>query len=148
MTRAMFVTVAGRHAKIDTKLYEKKLVQFEDVSQNAWYSPYAAWATENNIVKGYSETVFGVDDPITVEQAAVILARYAAYAGYDTTTADNGKLNGTTVSDWAKDAMNWAIRNNICTEELAKKPQNHSTREMVAQMLYRFDLWSKSAPKK
>ncbi|MFA9423929.1 MAG: S-layer homology domain-containing protein, partial [Sedimentibacter sp.] len=74
MTRAMFVTVLGRLAKIDTSLYEGSC--FKDVLTGKWYSPYIEWAVEHEIVTGYNDELFGTDDFITREQMTVIIARY------------------------------------------------------------------------
>ena len=58
---------------------------------------------------GYDDTdKFGPDDPLTREQMATILWRIAAPE-----TATEGDLDrftdGTTVSDWATEAVAWAV---------------------------------------
>ena len=58
---------------------------FSDVASGRYYSTAVAWAAKNGIVDGYSSTVFGVNDPVTREQFATILYRYAKYMGYSTT---------------------------------------------------------------
>lgn len=62
MTRAMFVTVLGRLANVDTVAYTAEL-SFEDVVPGEWYTPYVAWAAENGIVNGYNAAEFGVNEP-------------------------------------------------------------------------------------
>ncbi|NLC67238.1 MAG: S-layer homology domain-containing protein [Clostridiaceae bacterium] len=82
MTRAMFVTVIGR-------LYERSYGEitpsanptFNDCDYSAWYGKYVDWAAENNIIKGYGNGLFGPDDPVTREQMAVILHRFASFLG-------------------------------------------------------------------
>ena len=55
--------------------------QFTDVSGNASYSDAVAWAAGAGIMRGYGGGLFGPDDPVTREQLATILLRYAIYAG-------------------------------------------------------------------
>lgn len=75
MTRGMFVTVLGRMADINEEDYRKGV--FEDVPEAAYFSPYASWAYQNGIIKGTSANTFSPNAPVTREQAAVILARFA-----------------------------------------------------------------------
>ncbi len=139
MTRAMFVTVLGRlHGIIEDYTMQ---VSFKDVVPGEWYAPYVAWAARNGIVNGYSETQFGVNDEITVEQATVILARYAAFNSIDTTVDYNlaaDYADAATVASWATDAMTWAVAEGIYVPETALVPQTPASRALVATMLYNF----------
>lgn len=142
MNRAMFVTVIGRLAEMDTAIYLGE-TRFCDVLENQWYTPYVAWASEYGIVNGYNETTFGISDDITVEQAVVMIMRYAEYTGYDT-YAYGGLYNysdASAVSSWAEDAMIWAINNGIYICESELNPQDKASRELVAEMLYYFSEW-------
>ena len=58
---------------------------FADVASQMYYAPAVAWAEENGIVTGISESEFAPDRAITREELAAILYRYAAYKGYDVT---------------------------------------------------------------
>ena len=49
---------------------------FADVAEGAWYADAISWAAGEGIVSGYGDT-FGPNDPITREQLAAILYRYA-----------------------------------------------------------------------
>lgn len=137
MTRAMFVTVLGRLAGVDTSLYET--VDFDDVVEGEWYAPYVAWAAENEIVIGYGNGCFGVDDEVTIEQAAVIIARYAEFAGLDVTAEafENEYVDAKLVSDWALSQMMWADINGIYSgNDGLLNPQQKAPRSLAAQMLY------------
>ena len=139
MTRAMFVTVLGRLAAVQTEYFTAP--RFTDVPLGEWYSPYVDWASGAGIVKGYNEKIFGLNDEITVEQAVVILARYAQYAARYTAakSALTGYRDLASVSDWAADAMAWAVESGIYTGEGgALRPQDKASRALVAQMLYGF----------
>ena len=51
---------------------------------DSWYKAAVKWAMENEIVSGYGNGNFGPKDPVTREQLANILWRYAKYKGMDT----------------------------------------------------------------
>ena len=139
MTRAMFVTVLGRLAGIDTASYTG--VRFEDAAAGEWYAPYVEWAAENGIVLGYGNGTFGIDDKITIEQAAVILARYAKHTDEykDSSIALDNYSDDDTVSDWALEAMKWAVANEVYTGDAGKlNPQEPASRALVAAMIYSY----------
>ncbi len=77
MTRCMFVTVLGRMANVDDSQYTSS--PFTDLTDGAYYVGYVAWAAENGIVKGTTDTTFEPDAPVTREQAAALIARYLDY---------------------------------------------------------------------
>jgi len=137
MTRGMFVTVLGRLAGVDALYYAG--TSFDDVVAGEWYAPYVEWAAEAGIVLGYGDGKFGVNDQITVEQAVVILARYAEYAGiYETADLSLEMFaDAASVSEWALEAMTWAVENGIYTGEYGiLAPQALAPRALIAEMLY------------
>ena len=139
MTRAMFVTVLGRLANVNADMYST--VSFDDVEAGSWYAPYVQWACDAGIVNGYGDGKFGVNDPVTVEQAAVLLARFAAYSGIQTVnyTALSGFTDAATVSDWAVAPMQFVVGNGIYTGAAnALEPQSPAKRSLLAEMLYAY----------
>ena len=139
MTRAMFVTVLGRLANVNADMYNT--VSFDDVEAGSWYAPYVQWACDAGIVNGYGDGKFGVNDPVTVEQAAVLLARFAAYSGIQTVnyTALSGFNDAATVSDWAVAPMQFVVGNGIYTGAAnALEPQSPAKRSLLAEMLYAY----------
>ena len=52
-------------------------VDFPDVAPGAYYADAAVWAAANGIVTGYADGTFRPNDPITRQQMAAILWRYA-----------------------------------------------------------------------
>ena len=138
-TRGMIVTILYR-------LEETPAVSdgsvFMDVEANQWYSDAIAWAAANNIVGGYGNGLFGPDDPITREQLAAILYRYAQYKGYDTNaSADLSKYTDLEqLSEWAQEAVAWANGEGIIngTSVATLVPKGSATRAQVAAMLMRF----------
>ncbi len=114
---------------------------FSDVASGRYYSTAVAWAAKNGIVDGYSSTVFGVNDPVTREQFATILYRYAKYMGYSTTGSSlTGYYDANSVSSWARDAMGWAVKNGIVTGSGNSRlnPTGTASRAEVAQMFMSF----------
>lgn len=114
---------------------------FSDVASGRYYSTAVAWAAKNGIVDGYSSTVFGVNDPVTREQFATILYRYAKYMGYSTVGSSlTGYYDANSVSSWARDAMGWAVKNGIITGSGNSRlnPTGTASRAEVAQMFMSF----------
>ena len=117
---------------------------FADVAPEAWYTAAVDWAAENGIVTGYDETAFGPQDPITREQLAAILYRYAQYRGFDLSAHTKGNLQGYAdaehVSGYAVTAMDWAVGEKLITgvkgDTLA--PNGVAVRAQAATVLMRF----------
>lgn len=84
MTRGMFVTVLGRYAGIDPDDYEDWYLPelYRDVNADAYYAPYINWATRHGITSGTGSRTFSPDAPITREQMATFLLRFANCYGY------------------------------------------------------------------
>ncbi|HHW30638.1 MAG TPA: S-layer homology domain-containing protein, partial [Clostridiaceae bacterium] len=80
ITRAEFTKILAGIAGIDPASYRTSA--FQDMDENAWYAPYVAWATENGIVKGYGNGLFGPDDYISREQIALMISRFASVQNY------------------------------------------------------------------
>lgn len=115
---------------------------FTDVAEGRWYTDAVIWAADQEIVNGYGGA-FQPDGDITREQLAAMLYRYAAYKQLDVTASDdalNAFADGGTVSDWAADAMAWAVEEGILTGKNGGllDPQGNATRAEVAVILMRF----------
>ena len=145
MTRAMFVTVLGRLAGVDTTKYTT--VSFTDVDPvgGSWYAPYVEWAASNGIVNGVGDGSFNVNGEITVEQACTILARYAnnEKAPKSTQLTLNMYSDTLAIHDWGKDGLAWAVENGIYLGTLAEKselnPRDAASRALVAEMFYMYN---------
>lgn len=145
MNRAMFVTVLGRMAGVNADSY--KNTQFTDVVSGSYYEGYVVWAAQNGIVKGTSDTTFSPNEPVTREQMAVFLYRYAQYLGMDVSSkgADLSSFaDASSVSSWALDAVKWAVANGIINgTDKGLEPAATANRAQVAQIIYRFDSLAK-----
>lgn len=142
-TRAMIVTILWR---LEGKPVVNYLMQFDDVAADMWYTEAIRWAASEGIVEGYGNN-FGPNDPITREQMAAIMWRYAKYRGYDVGVGENTNIlsydDAFDVSDWAIPAMQWAcgagLINGIETGKAVNlAPNGNTTRAQAAAILYRF----------
>ena len=97
-----------------------------------------------DVMAGTSATTFSPNDPITREQIATILYRYAKYIGLvaqdSATSADMSVFNdGDKVSSWAQEAMAWAVEVGLFKgdDTGSLNPQGNATRAEVATLLER-----------
>ncbi|MBO7668459.1 MAG: S-layer homology domain-containing protein, partial [Firmicutes bacterium] len=139
-TRGMIVTILHR---MEGEPAPGGECPFDDVKANSYYEKAIAWAAENKIVTGYSDTKFGPDDNITREQMAAILYRYAQTKG---SSIDEGWsfpsefTDVASISDYAVDAMKWCVKNEIIGGVGGGKlsPNTSATRAQVAAILHRY----------
>ena len=133
-TRAMLVTILYRAAGQPETTGQSS---FADVLARDYFANAVAWASENNIVTGYSRTRFGSNDPVSREQIATLLWRYAGSpsAGSAQNFADRNQI-----SDYAADAVNWARANGIVNGRPGNRfdPKANATRAEVATILRNF----------
>jgi len=141
MNRAMLVTVLWR---MEGSPAPTGKTPFTDLKQ-AWYKDAVAWAYENEIVKGMTETTFEPTGEVIREQMAAIFYRYAQYKGLDITEkADISTFpDAGRVRDYAKDAISWANAAGLITgkkegEKILLAPRVSANRAEVATILNRF----------
>ncbi len=134
MTRAMLVTIlyraSGEKAEGESS--------FVDVEKNIWYADAVTWAQQKNIVNGVGDNCFAPDAPITREEFATILWRYAGEQ--EGATLPEAFVDRESVSAWAQDAMRWAVAAGIIhgTDGNRLDPQGTATRAQAAAMLCRY----------
>jgi len=130
-TRAQIVTFLWRAAGSPEP---KTASSFTDVPANAYYAKAVAWAVENGITNGMTETTFAPDATCTRGQSVTFL--YRALKG----TA-SGSANFTDVKSDAfyADAINWAAANNVTngTSNTTFSPNADCTRAEIVTFLYR-----------
>ena len=114
---------------------------FADVETGTWYTDAVAWAAQNGIVNGVSDTEFAPGDDITREQLVTVLYRYAESKGYDVSaSADlSGYPDAGQVQDYAQPAMAWAVAEGIVEGVDGNlNPTGDATRAQIATILMRF----------
>ncbi len=126
-TRGMIVTILYRQAGSPRVKSDKA----------TWWSDARVWAMECGVSDGTN-----MEKPITREQLATMLYRYAELNGKDVskrTSLDSFK-DGDKVSTYAVDALKWAVAEGIVTGKTGGfiDPQAGATRAETATMLMRF----------
>ena len=114
---------------------------FPDAGED-WFKDAVIWANQNKIITGYTDSgLFGPADPITREQMATIMYRYANYKKWDVTkSADLSTFpDASSVSAYAKDAMSWAVANEIIQGNNGRlDPQGSAVRAQASTIVSRF----------
>lgn len=138
-TRGMIVTILYR---LEGSPAVHSSAGFTDVPSGQWYTDAVNWAAANRIVDGYGNGKFGPMDPITREQMAAILYRYANDMGMDVTARADLSVytDESDISAYAVEAMSWANAEGYITGTTATtlEPQGSATRAQVATILMRY----------
>lgn len=132
LTRAMVVTILYRIEGEPSTRYNG---MFPDVANYQWYTNAVEWAAKNNIVTGYTTGKFGPEDPVTREQLAAILYRYAQSKGcvLPEGAGLSGYADGANVSSYAVTAVKWAVAEGILEAQSGKlQPRDAANRAQVA----------------
>ncbi len=138
LNRAMIATILYRYEGEPTVSGASK---FTDVPEGMWYSDAIAWAEEAGIVIGYGNGTYGPNDPVTREQFAVIMHRYAKAKGdaADETCDITGYDDYDKISSWAEESVAWAVAVGIMQgSDINLMPLHTATRAQTAAILYRY----------
>ncbi|MDR0818376.1 MAG: S-layer homology domain-containing protein, partial [Oscillospiraceae bacterium] len=112
------------------------------VESGEWYSNAVIWAKSNGVVEGIGGGLFGTNDNITREQLVTILYRYSQTKNISVskTTDLTAYTDADNVSEYASDAMKWAVANGIIEGVTLTtiSPRGAATRAQVATILQRF----------
>ena len=141
ITRAQMVTLLYR---LGMEYVPQEECPFTDVNLSSYYGPAVQWAYETGIAKGITETEFAPKEPVTRQQLATFLYRYAQYRQFDTESradltlfSDAGKI-----SSYAVDGISWAVSqgliNGMTPETLG--PKENAQRAQFVTILYRLIL--------
>lgn len=136
VTRGMFVTILARFAGVQVD--NEALTRFDDVPSGTYYTGAVAWASENGIVSGMTDTTFCPKDFVTREQMATLLYRAMLALGY--TSGQTGDLSaftdGDRVRNYAKEAMSWAVGAGLLNgfKDGSLRPGDTATRAQAAKV--------------
>lgn len=142
VSRAMLVTVLYRlENSPEASGYDNPFTDVPDT----WYTDAVCWAAANGIVNGITPTTFAPDSPLTREQLATLLYRYAQYRQQDVgARADLSAFpDRAQVSDYAAGPVSWAVARGILSGSLEGhtvylQPGGNSNRGQLAAVLMRF----------
>ena len=107
---------------------------FSDTEEGVWYTDAVLWASQQGLVGGYGNGLFGTNDPVTREQIAVLLWRYA---GSPAAEAGADFSDESAISDYAVQAVDWARASGVVSGAEGNRflPQSNATRVQVAAIL-------------
>ena len=148
MVAQVLYNMEGKPAVSDKSVFQK----LKDVYEKEWYGNAVAWAYAKGIITGDLNTKkFSPEADVTREQLALMYYRYAVAKSYSTKeTSDlKGLKNAENVSNWALDAMKWAVGSKLISGielkdsggkvyALDLAPQKTATRAQMAAILMRF----------
>ena len=134
MTRAMLATVLYRREGAPAVEGESP---FQDVAAGQWYSDAIVWASQNEIVGGYGNGLFGTNDSVTRQDMATILWRYA---GAPQASAEAGFADAAAIADYAASAVNWAREKGVLSGKEGNRfdPLGFAVRAELATVLMNY----------
>ncbi|MBR5516035.1 MAG: S-layer homology domain-containing protein [Clostridia bacterium] len=141
-TRAMVVQILSKYAGADFGKYSESI--FKDVETGAWYAPAVSWAGANKIVNGNDKGEFMPNVNVNREQLTVIMKNFADFMGYEYPEDGMDFLkeftDGNDTSEWARDAMNWAVSLGIVNGVGAGKldPKGLAGRNQIVKIIKYF----------
>jgi flavodoxin len=142
MTRSMLAVVlyriAGSPAVTGTD-------DFIDTADGAWYADAVLWASQQGLVGGYGNGLFGTNDPVSREQIATILWRYAGNPAAET---GDDFADESSIAAYATTAVDWARINGIVNGKEGNRfdPKGDATRAQVATILMNYTETQQSEP--
>ena len=144
LTRAMTVQILAQIAGADLTTYTK--TDFVDVPEGKWYTSSVAWASENGIAEGISDDTFGYKNPVTREQLALMIYKFAAkyeiINKFSTPTENaDGFADADKIHGWAKEGVDWAVKYGMISGmgDNMLDPRGTATRAQAAQIFYNLD---------
>lgn len=115
ITRAEFISVLANIGGEDLTQYHGE-TPFLDVDSNVWYAPQIEWAYKTGLINGLTETVFGPENGITKEEAALLIVRMAATLPEYTFPEINDEVafvDSGDISPWAAEAISTLQKGDI-----------------------------------
>lgn len=137
ITRAQFITALWNWAGALPSAGEHP---FSDVPENVPWEAAVCWAYEQGLIQGTGGLFFTPDRPITREEAAILLRRYAARMGRDVSFPEIARCNDyEDISPWADDSLYWATGTGLMdwSESGRLEPQGTLTEAQATHILVR-----------
>lgn len=134
LTRAALATVLWR---LEGRPVVNYLMRFSGAAEGQWYTEAIRWAASERIMEGYGEGVFGIQDPVTRQDMATILWRYA---GEPAAESENSFTDKTDIAEYASAAVDWASANSVVapTSDGVFDPCSDAARAQIAAALMNF----------
>ena len=149
-SRAMAAMVLSRMA--GTAVRDDYTNPFTDVvytgvvEKDPWYANAVLWAASTGVVKGYPGTTeFRPDAAVTRAEFCIMMQRYAAATdqGVALKAGEADEIlakyaDGASVESWCKDAVAWAVKNEIFGGDVVLRPADTISRAEMAKMAVAF----------
>ena len=139
ITRGQMVTVLWR---MNGSPEPKNANPFGDVAVTSPFVKAIAWAAENKLTNGITETTFAPAQAISRQQFLTILYRYAQFMGYDVSVGEDTNIlsfeDVGEVGEYAIPAMQWAVGSGVLAAEKTLTPRAAAPRYNVAEFLANF----------
>ncbi|MGM9615993.1 S-layer homology domain-containing protein [Butyricicoccus sp.] len=134
VTREQFVQILYSMEDTPIVSYEAR---FSDVPAGKWYTNAVMWASQNNVVSGYPNGTFGVGKAIRRQDLALMLYNYMNQPEAETVDLDERFVDADKISDYAYDAINWAVASGVMSGDNKGQlnPQGTATRAQTATMI-------------
>ena len=132
-TRAQAVTFLWRAAGSPEP--KSADLPFTDVPADAYYAKAVAWAVENGVAKGVSETAFAPDAGCTRAQIVTFLWR----AQQSPASGGENPFTDVSADAYYYNAVLWAVENDVAkgVSETAFAPDDNCTRAQIVTLIYR-----------
>ncbi|WP_217591728.1 S-layer homology domain-containing protein [Cohnella sp. GbtcB17] len=141
VTRAEFIAMLMKALDLNGAEVAASGSSFNDVAEGAWYADAVTAARKLGIVNGRSATKFGVSDPITRQDMAVMVDRALTAIGHAETAASvsTAFVDQDAISGYAREAVEAIRRAGIIqgTDGNRFEPFSHTTRAQSAAVIYR-----------
>lgn len=115
---------------------------FSDVSPTSYCARAVAWAAERGVVEGFADGTFRPDQPVSRQQLAAILWRYADACGLASGRRASLRSfpDAEEVSGYAYEPLRWALAEKLLQGTAAGRlePHGSATRAQTAVILSRF----------
>ena len=128
-----FVMPDGK-VSVEAEFVKTAATSFADVPASAYYAKAVAWAVENGITNGMTETTFAPNATCTRGQSVTFLHRALKGTASGSTNFTDVKSN-----TFYADVINWAVANNVTngTSNTTFSPNADCTRAEIVTFLYR-----------
>lgn len=141
LTRAMVAQILANLS--DAVLSNYSYVPFSDVPSDAWYFKAVAWAVDTGVIQGVSATSFNPNAPVTRQDLAVMIYRYASNVSGTVLPRKNASItfaDDAQIASHAKTAVQAMQQAAIINGKANNRfdPRGRATRAEAAKMMNQY----------
>ena len=115
---------------------------YYDVASGHWSEAAIVWGNTKGLISGFPDGSFKPNEPVTREQVATIMKKYAEYKyQYTLNREELTEFNDDEeIYDWAYESISWAVAKGIMKGDANKYilPHKSATRAEVAAMFMNY----------